>query len=93
MIQIAQVLSTLAVQRPVFHSEADFQHALAWEIHSCVPTPLQAPFLRSLRTGSGRSDPKDADYRFQRGICLRATAGNAKMHGAAPGDGGYERGK
>ena len=24
----------LAQRRPIFHSEADFQHALAWEIHA-----------------------------------------------------------
>ena len=27
------VLSRLAVRRPIFHSEADFQFALAWQIH------------------------------------------------------------
>lgn len=33
MIEIERVLKTLAEKRPIFHSEADFQHALAWEIH------------------------------------------------------------
>ena len=33
MIDIENILLTLASKRPVFHSEADFQHALAWEIH------------------------------------------------------------
>jgi hypothetical protein len=37
MIAIADVLVTLAVKRPIFHSEADFQHALAWEIHQRIP--------------------------------------------------------
>lgn len=32
-----EVLKTLAAQRPVFHSEADFQHALAWAIHEAEP--------------------------------------------------------
>ncbi|TWV83388.1 hypothetical protein [Moraxella sp. VT-16-12] len=32
MIDIEKVLKELAKKRPVFHSEADFQHALAWEI-------------------------------------------------------------
>lgn len=32
MIDIFKVLQELAVTRPIFHSEADFQHALAWEI-------------------------------------------------------------
>jgi hypothetical protein len=30
----------LAEKRPVFHSEADFQHALAWEIHTVNPAAL-----------------------------------------------------
>jgi hypothetical protein len=30
--QICKVLDSLALKRPIFHSEADFQHALAWEI-------------------------------------------------------------
>lgn len=33
MIDIVRVLESLAINRPLFHSEADFQHALAWEIH------------------------------------------------------------
>lgn len=40
MIEISEVLSTLARQRPVFHSEADFQHAFAWEIHQTLPSAL-----------------------------------------------------
>ncbi len=38
MIEIGGVLSVLAKKRPVFHSEADFQHAFAWEIHQKLPT-------------------------------------------------------
>ena len=30
MIEIADVLNELSERRPVFHSETDFQHALAW---------------------------------------------------------------
>lgn len=33
MIEIEAVMSALQNKRPVFHSEADFQHALAWEIN------------------------------------------------------------
>jgi len=33
-----QVLQTLALKRPIFHSEADFQHAFAWEIQTANPT-------------------------------------------------------
>jgi hypothetical protein len=32
--ELHDVLNALARVRPVFHSEADFQHALAWELHS-----------------------------------------------------------
>jgi hypothetical protein len=34
MIALTPVMESLSKKRPVFHSEADFQHALAWEIHS-----------------------------------------------------------
>jgi hypothetical protein len=37
MVNITDVLSSLAQQRSIFHSEADFQHAFAWEIHSRMP--------------------------------------------------------
>ena len=37
VIEIRKILASLARQRPVFHSEADFQHALAWEIHQQLP--------------------------------------------------------
>ncbi len=37
LIEMGEVLNTLATQRRVFHSEADFQHALAWEIHRRLP--------------------------------------------------------
>jgi len=36
-LSIPAVLAALAEQRPVFHSEADFQHTLAWEIHRRLP--------------------------------------------------------
>lgn len=37
-IDIQCVLDELRQQRPVFHSEADFQHALAWELHRQHPS-------------------------------------------------------
>jgi hypothetical protein len=37
MFDIIEILKILAVERPVFHSEADFQHALAWKIHQQNP--------------------------------------------------------
>ena len=37
MIDLNLLLATLANKRPVFHSEADFQHALAWELQLLDP--------------------------------------------------------
>lgn len=37
MINLHELLNELSAQRPVFHSEADFQHALAWHIHTRHP--------------------------------------------------------
>ena len=37
MINLRDTLALLAAERPVFHSEADFQHALAWLIHERNP--------------------------------------------------------
>jgi hypothetical protein len=36
-VDVAGALSALAVHRPVFHSERDFQHALAWQIQLAQP--------------------------------------------------------
>ena len=37
MLDIRCLLTDLAKNRKVFHSEADFQHALAWHIHQTMP--------------------------------------------------------
>lgn len=37
MINLSDSLTLLSQQRPIFHSEADFQHALAWLIHLHQP--------------------------------------------------------
>ena len=37
MLDIRCLLTQLAESRKVFHSEADFQHALAWHIHRNMP--------------------------------------------------------
>lgn len=47
MIDISKLLLSLAKKRPVFHSEADFQHAFAWEIHRQWPAAsvrLEMPY-------------------------------------------------
>lgn len=38
MFDINSLMHNLTSQRPLFHSEADFQHALTWEIHHADPT-------------------------------------------------------
>jgi len=35
--KIYEIMKKLSMERPVFHSEADFQHALAWKIHEECP--------------------------------------------------------
>ena len=43
------LMQELSKSRPIFHSEADFQHALAWLIHEAMPTNqirLEYPFRR-----------------------------------------------
>ncbi len=37
-IPLDAVLARLALQRPIFHSEADFQQAFAWEVRSVQPS-------------------------------------------------------
>lgn len=38
MNDVLSIITELAQNRPIFHNEADFQHALAWEIHERNPT-------------------------------------------------------
>lgn len=37
MVDIAEMMTRVSRARPIFHSEADFQHALAWHIHQAIP--------------------------------------------------------
>ena len=37
MLGISSLIEDLSLLRPVFHSEADFQHALAWHIREVMP--------------------------------------------------------
>ena len=37
-MHIENIIKQLGTERPVFYSEADFQHALAWEIHRRTPS-------------------------------------------------------
>jgi hypothetical protein len=36
-LSVPAILTALADQRSIFHSEADFQHAVAWEMHKRLP--------------------------------------------------------
>jgi len=36
-MDLTRILNALSQERPIFHSEADFQHALAWHIHELHP--------------------------------------------------------
>lgn len=48
MEPVLDAIERLREQRPVFYSEADFQHALAWEMHLAEPSAqvrLEAPLL------------------------------------------------
>ena len=53
MPDVNKLMDELACKRPVFHSEADFQHALAWRIHEVdrdarirLEWPVQRPDSR-----------------------------------------------
>jgi hypothetical protein len=49
MLDVHTILRELAHRRPVFHSEADFQHSFAWLIHEKIPDAvirLEMPFER-----------------------------------------------
>ncbi len=37
MLDWSEIMRQLANDRPVFHAEADFQHALAWKLHEVMP--------------------------------------------------------
>ena len=39
MFDMEDVMNKLSKERQVFHSEADFQHSLAWKIHKMYPNP------------------------------------------------------
>ena len=56
MLDMKQIMQKLAKDRRVFHSEADFQHALAWKINQNHPDAkirLEYPYPNE-QTSSGR---------------------------------------
>lgn len=44
LFDVPALLGRLASERPVFHSEADFQHALAWALHQEVISSWKAAY-------------------------------------------------
>ncbi len=65
---MTDLLDKLRLHRPVFHSEKDFQHSLAWLIHQQDPdaqirleTPLtvQGPSLATSEPGEWQEMPED----------------------------------
>ena len=61
MIDLHEVLFRLSIERPIFHSEADFQHAIAWKLHQENPTAsvrLEYPITTLLKSdGTGTMEP------------------------------------
>ena len=58
MLDIPDLMRRLADERPVFHSEADFQHALAWLVQRAHPEArirLERP-IQGLKKGRARLD-------------------------------------
>lgn len=53
MVKILPIIENLSCMRPVFHSEADFQHALAWALHKEFPNAdlrLEVPIVSAMGT-------------------------------------------
>jgi len=52
MIDVPSLLSKLSARRPIFHSEADFQHALAWQMqleYADADLRLEHPLMNGQR--------------------------------------------
>jgi hypothetical protein len=57
MVDFQALMKFLSEERPIFHSEADFQHSIAWTLHTHYPNAdvrLEYPF--SLGEGQGHID-------------------------------------
>lgn len=55
-MKLETVIDGLARSRPIFHSEADFQHALAWCLHELNRSALVRLETPLLKTGTERLD-------------------------------------
>lgn len=56
MFDVHSILSSLAIRRPLFHSEADFQHEFAWELRSLAPEWSVRLEVPSSEIGVGTTD-------------------------------------
>lgn len=74
MIDLEGALRELSRERPIFHSEADFQHALAWRIRESHPDEeirLERPLMSNSEeihvdivvTDDGRTVPIETKYK------------------------------
>lgn len=54
MLDVRNILGQLALERQLFHSEADFQHAFAWKVHE-----LYSDAKIRLEVPSGRFDKRE----------------------------------
>jgi hypothetical protein len=64
MFDVHAVIQSLAKERPLFHSEADFQHSLAWEIHKQAPNvklQLEVPFRALFPSQNLHKDNRHVD--------------------------------
>jgi len=80
-LDLQAVLDSLRSERKIFHSEADFQHALAWKIHALYPTAhvrLEYPWgtvagkraaIDILITVDGQTFPIELKY-AKRDLCV-----------------------
>lgn len=92
-LNLAGILNSLSHKRPLFHSEADFQFALAWEIQLHHPNasvrleycPKEAPHLHLdlIVELNGKSYPIELKYKTRKLECvLDDECYNLKNHGA-----------
>lgn len=93
---LVAALSALAVERPIFHSEADFQHALAWGIrerHPDIGVRLEHPVTLDNKRGHVDIWLRDSDGQkvvelkyWTRGVELTMADGRYELreHGRQP---------
>ena len=81
-LDLAAALAALAEERPVFHSEADFQHSLAWVIrerHEDIEVRLERPVTLDGQRGHVDIWVRDSDG--EKAIELKYWAREARPDG------------